>query len=539
MPGGRAVAPARLAARELSLAAALIVAGVFISYAHVARDFVIANDSVGYLKAARDIQEHGAAAVKTSLRQPLYPAVLWAAGRIRQGVNPDFAWRGGELAEAGKWAGLIQHAAFLAAAWFFFRRLAGARLAPWCLLATIVHPLFGFYFANVLSEALYLTFFALGLAFLVAASEAAGGKPWGAFGWGLCAGLAAALAFLTRVEGQILLLGGLAYFLWRGVMARRAGGRGGIGGWFGAAAGLAAGAVTPALPFLLYIKATSARYSWEWVWQRISDLGQAGLFEAGLSEAGLSEAGSTLAASPAAAAGMFFGALVEHAPLVFGLAVAGFVLGAYERAKGRPAGGAGAKYGVVLVVGGCNALAILVGATIQNAAVSQRYIEPLVVMAIPAAAIFVTRLADKRRGARTLAVALGGAALAAAFIMASHKWDSYKTGYRGAGAAIAEMSEGVSPRVLTSCSRVAFYADAANAPVTDEKLAEEIETGAAGAYDYVVLESKNAPGDTLARYKARLESVGFTARPELEFPEDKKAGHRDDRVMVFSKGHAA
>lgn len=523
--------------RELRVLLLIILVGLGLRYAQTAANFVIARDSTDYLSAAIAFEDQGGGAFKESLRQPLYPLTLWAAGRAADVLWGDFAWRGDQMARVGRLLGVFLYVPFLLAAWFLFRRILDAGLAAGCLLVVVCHPLFGGYFANVLSETLYLTFFMAGLGCLVEAARAMSTGARAGKLWALAAGALSALAYLTRVEGQILLISMLSCIL-AGIAARRLQKQ--PAKWrrrVAVASCSLGGFLAPALPVMLYMGATSRRYSWEWLWRRLSSA-KAALLPA---DGGFATAGLNLVASPLQSVHMLAATLIDKAPLITLGAIAGGVMFAVRRWRGKSAGDSGAGSRAVMVTLIWYAAAIVAGVSLQNGTVSLRYVQPLILMTLLITVKFADTItggalerALMRKESRTVIAVAASIACFATFAEASARWERSKTGYRDAGLAIRQHIG--SQALLTSSSRLAFYADAPNKAVDLRELQRRILEGHTQSYEFVVLETKRFTERELALMTGALSARGFGRSPWLYVRESHAASHAGRRILVFQKG---
>lgn len=510
----------------------LVVLGLALRYAFVAENFVVSPDSVEYLRAAQAIERDGLSAVRSSVRQPLYPMVLWAAGALAERAVPDFGWTGAQMAEVGRWAGIVLYVPFLIAVWLFSRRLAGKGLGLWCVAAVIVYPLFGFYFANVLSETLYLACFILALLCLVNACDEAGvgTRRWA---WALAAGAAAAVSFLVRVEGQVLVAAGLAYLAGR-TLARRSAMWPAVKQALSRAGMLGAGYAAVALPLVFYTGASAQRYSWEWLWHKLT--AAPSLSSSGIC-GGAVFAAIGLAAAPHAALWMFVKTIATRGAEVLIPVIGAFSYHAIQRARGGK-GVLPQGYGVVLVTFGVYVAAIVAGASIQNGAVSYRYVEPIIIMLLPVGVLFSALVMDVLPYGRWFVKIVSVPVFVGAFYGAAWDWENYKTGFRDAGLAIAARGSGSAARVLTTNSRILFYSDASGGVIDPRRMASEIRAARTGGYDFVALEVKDyAPDDFLAM-GAALEKGGFGTALAFRFKEDGVPEHSARTVIVYRRGAA-
>lgn len=519
---------------ELKVLLLIVLAGLCLRYVRTARNFIVTPDSTEYLAAATGFERDGGSALKESVRQPLYPLALWAGGRTAELLWEGFSWQNDRMAEVGRLLGAVLYLPFLLAAWLFFRQIGGGRVAAICLFVVVVHPLFGGYFANVLSETLYLTFFAAGLACLVRATRAvAGGGRTGSI-WALGVGVSAALAYLTRVEGQILLMSALCCLV--AAMGRGASAPG--RNWAAKAKAplcSIAGFLLPAVPVMLYFGATSQRYSWEWFWRRLSAASAASPHPQRILTAGIG-----FAVTPIEATYMMLSTLFDKAPLVTCGAVAAAASFAVRHWRKGSAASPGAASTVVFVTIAWYAVVIVAGVSLQNAAVPQRYVQPLVLMALPLVVKFANDIVVRRTGGVTVrrrtAVVITAAALVvwfAAFAEARGRWHRAKTGFRDAGAAVAGRAPG--ERLFTASPRLAYYGGGAEGIVSRERLVEEILEGRAGGYTFVTLETRTLAEEDLGRVTEALRTQGYGEQAWLDIREDSVKEHADRRILIFRR----
>ncbi|MHC4712856.1 MAG: glycosyltransferase family 39 protein [Planctomycetota bacterium] len=522
---------------RLGILLLVILAGICLRYTYHARNFVITRDGTEYLSAATRIETEGIASLRDSVRQPLYPLVLWAGGRAASLLWRDFSWRGAEMAQVGRVVGVALYLPFLVAAWFFFRRFAGAAAAVVCLFVVIVHPLFGGYFANVLSETLYLAFVCAALACLAAAlrPDVTAAKGWA---WAFLFGGFAALSFLTRTEGQLLIAAAVLYVAGRAFTGRTAVEGGRRRCWYtlgGAVSGFLIGAV----PAMAYLGATSQRYSLGWLWRRVT--ASAGGFSAG---ANCIQAGFFFRVPPAASLKMLLVEAITGAPVLcavaafFGAAAVLRLLFSGGKADLAP------ETKLSLVVLALYAAAITAGVSIQNATVSQRYVQPLVLISLP----LVARLCDcatdgaagrfaRLRSTAPCALLVGAIVYSLAVVAAVRRWDRSKVGYRDAGLAIRERV--AAGRLLTSSIRLAFYADSPDGIVPAGRLKGEILDGRTGGYAFVAIETGDYNDAERAALDDALGTQGLASESELTFLEDGREDHADRRIIIYRKETAA
>ncbi|MCD6406064.1 MAG: hypothetical protein J7M19_09580, partial [Planctomycetes bacterium] len=194
----------------------------------------------------------------------------------------------------------------------------------------------------------------------------------------------------------------------------------------------------------------------------------------------------------------------------------------------------------VLVSLGLYSAAIIAGVSLRLGTVSMRYVEPLVLMALPvfavlADALFRERVKAALRSRRVViaAVAIAFIACLAAFAQARRQWNRYKIGYRRAGVAVQEVVPNVS--LITSSPRLSYYAGSSAAPVTPERLKAEIFAGGAARFEFVGLETKRFEEGELDRVQKALAGKGFGNRIWLDVQEDSMASHADRRILVYRK----
>jgi len=523
----------RASAFRFAAAGAFLSAALLLRFAWTGPGFVITRDSTQYLRAAVAVERQGFGSLKTSLRQPLFPAALWAAGKFAEMVNPDFTWSGEDIAQAGRWLNFALYLPFLAAAWVLFKRTAGYRCGFACVVAATVHPLFGPYFANVLSETLYLTFFLTALYCMVGAFTEGRAQFRRSIGWGLAGGAAAGLAYLTRVEGQVLVFAG---FLWAAgrLMRKDKADERTVHVW--PALALLAGFMCIAVPAALYFGASAQRYSWEWVFQRITArAGGAAPAAAAVQCAGLQPAPAPLDSAwmlawefltraPVIAAA-FTGALLHSAG-----AVQTFVKGFRLPPANRP----------LMLTAALYAALIVAGVSLRDGVVSQRYIQPPVLMMLPAAMLFLGAVFENlhlqlkpglRRWALPSAVVL---VFCASFCAAVGRWGDRKVGYRRVGAEIARAApEGAI--LLTSSPRLAFYAGGIPGVQAPALLEESILAGDAALYDFAALETRYFTGRRLEKMAEALAGQGFPPSPWLDVAEYSGGKHPHRRILVFKR----
>jgi hypothetical protein len=195
-------------------------------------------------------------------------------------------------------------------------------------------------------------------------------------------------------------------------------------------------------------------------------------------------------------------------------------------------------YGVVLVTFGVYVAAIVAGASIQNGAVSYRYVEPIIIMLLPVGVLFSALVMDVLPYGRWFVKIVSVPVFVGAFYGAAWDWENYKTGFRDAGLAIAARGSGSAARVLTTNSRILFYSDASGGVIDPRRMASEIRAARTGGYDFVALEVKDyAPDDFLAM-GAALEKGGFGTALAFRFKEDGVPEHSARTVIVYRRGAA-
>jgi len=522
----------RASAYRFAAAAAFVCAALLLRFAWTGPGFVITRDSTEYLRAAVAVEKQGFGSLKTSLRQPLFPAAIWAAGTFAGMVDSDFAWSGQDIAEAGRWLNFALYVPFLIAAWALFKRVAGYRYAFACILVATVHPLFGPYFANVLSETLYLTFFLSALYCMVGAFTEGRAQFRRSIGWGLAGGAAAGLAYLTRVEGQVLVFAGVLWAAKRLVRKGKADERT-VHVW--PALALLAGFMCIALPAALYFGASAQRYPWEWVFEKITARSSGAAPAAAVQCAGLQ-----LAAAPLNSAWMLAWEFLTRAPVIAAAfmgallhsagAIKTFVKGFRLPPVNRPLMLSAALYAALIVA----------GVSLRNGVVSQRYIQPLVLMMLPAAMLFLGAVLGNlhlqlkpglRRWALPSAVLL---VFCASFSVAVGRWGDRKVGYRRTGAEIARAApEGAI--LLTSSPRLAFYAGGIPGVQAPALLEESILAGDAALYDFAALETRHFTGRRLEKMAEALAGQGFPPSPWLDVAEYSRGKHPRRRILVFKR----
>ena len=359
-------------------------------------------------------------------------------------------------------------------------------------------------------------------------SNRPGRVPAGA-AWGLGAGALAGFAYLTREEGQVVVVAAVLFGV-AGALHRRETARLRLT----SAAATLAGFLLIAAPFMLYVGSTSARYGWGWALQRMLGESAALATPAGPGARVL----ATLAASPPAAAWMLLREFLTRAPMVTALFITGLVA-CRKRGDGVsplfPDG-----YRVVLVVMSVNAAGIVVGASLQNGTVSLRYIQPLVLAMLPGAALLLdrmlsTRVQRKARRARGVALGIAGAIAAATLVGAVARCDDSKTGLRDAGVAIRDAA-GDDSALLTTCPRISWYAAAATSVLSPAQVLGELKGGRASAYDFAAIEAKRFTGAELDAIGATLGGAGFVCGPGSTFPESPSERDGAKRILVYSKG---
>jgi hypothetical protein len=507
----------------------LIALGTCLRYAQTARNFVVTPDGTEYLRTAVAFEREGGAALKVGLRQPLYPLALWTAGRAAEAVDPAFEWRHYQMAEVGRLAGVVFYVPFLAAAWFFFRRFLDVYASAVCLSVVMIHPLFGSHFANVLSETVYLSFFASGLACLALALDS--GRR-GTLVWAFLAGLSAALAFFTRVEGQILLVSALFCIFFVGTKAAEGATRLSTRRRALSAVCCAGGFVGPVIPVALFLGVTSQRYSWEWIWRRLvgGEIGSTDAVSAGLG----------LVATPFESAWMLIATLFEAAPVITISVLAFGLAGGARNFRERLSADWAPRHSIVVVTLALYVGVIIAGTSFRLGTVSSRYVQPLVLMALPLVAVFCNALFKEkfksalraRRGTALLA-AIGLLAYLAALAEAGRRWEHSKTGYRDAGKAIAERSSTV--RLITTSPRLSYYAENPFVAVSPQRLKDSVLSGEAREFELVGIETKVFETEELDRLRDALELCGFGGAPWLDIGECSSGDRVDRRILVYRK----
>ena len=511
----------------------MVLAALVLRWSWTGPDFVVSRDSVEYLRAAIAIEKEGVGAVRGSLRQPLFPAAIWTACKFADIVDADFAFSGEEVAQAGRWLNVALYVPFLLVAWVFFREVGGARCALPCTVVLAVHPLFSRYFANVLSETLYLTFLLAALYLMVKAFSqgvTSASSPWL---WGLAAGMVTALAWLTRVEGQMLIGAGLASAALNYARGRKAGHK--LVRSLLPGLAVAGGFILVAVPVMLYLGASAQRYSWEWVFERLTARGAPAADGVAAQLAGF-----PLASGPVMSAWMLVREFMSRAPLVAGAFVAALAQSsrfAFPRIEGFRLPD---QYRPVLVTLALYAALIVVGVSIQNGVVSQRYIQPLVLMMLPGAMLFFLAVSSalserlKRRPSHSAGAIVVVILFVVSFVSAARRWDDNKTGLKKAGAEIARAAPD-GAMLLTSSPRLSFYAGAIPGIQAPDALEQSILAGDGVLYAFVALETHDFDKMRVENMTEALETQGFSKRPWLDIAEERSGEPPGRRIMLFRR----
>ena len=521
------LSPGRVRRRECAAVICILAVGVLLRLIYVAENFVICPDSVVYLQMARNIEHAGLAAIRSHV-QPLYPFALWACSQLAPLFDSGFAWRPVELANIGLWFGIVTYPLFLLIVWRFCRSLTSIEPALWYAFVVVVDPLFGFYFSNILRDPLYLLLFTLSLLCLVKAAD----RKSNLLRRGLsavAAGFAAVLAFMTRAEGQILLFAALTFFLSRAAIGKLRARKGG-------AADLLVGLLVlvaflaPYVPFVAYVGASSPSHSWERLWQRLNVHQTAALLTRQPRRA-IEEL--NLAAGPFETLLMILNEFITQAPVVTFVVTAAVAWKVWSRLRHLGVFRVPGTNRMVLTTAAWTLLVLFGGVMIECGLMAQRFIWPLVLMLLPVAVASIVGLLGRVSHARLAALVLASFAITASAWNASRQWNSSKTGYKVAGAAIQVL--GANPRLLTTSKRLAYYADARTTPVEPAVLRDQILAGRAEQYDVVALQTKDCIPAEMTAIKTALQDQGFRTSGALEFSLNSDPDSTAGKIIIFTK----
>jgi Dolichyl-phosphate-mannose-protein mannosyltransferase len=215
----------------------------------VSHTTVLARDSVGYISIAwRLSHEDWRHVLPTVSQHPGYPVAMLPLAAVMRSVFPD------DPARAMQWAAQLTDVLFsvilVVPLFYLGKELFDARVGFWAVVLFEALPATSRLMVDGLSEPVFLLFAIGGLAC------ACRGLRTGSIVWFALTGLLGALAYLTRVEGALVvgctglvLIGCQLFQSWRKPISK----------WLSQGAALAVPAIVVALPYILLIGSVTVK----------------------------------------------------------------------------------------------------------------------------------------------------------------------------------------------------------------------------------------------------------------------------------------